>query len=446
VLDFSLDYGVTLDARVLAFTLVVSLVAGIVSGLFPALRLARGDVNASLKDADPRVPRWAGRRWIVIPQLALSLVALVSAGLFLQSFRNVSESNPGFVTEGLLLASVNLALQGYDEDQGKTFHRQLIERVEKIAGVESASLASPLPLDAFTEGARLFNDEGRLGPEEEGTFTFSSTVGVDYFETMGTALVHGRAFQDHDVERSRPVAIVNETLARRFWPEENALGKLVRLGRDGPAVEIVGVARDGKYVSLGEEPRPYLFLPLLQGYQSPITILVRTAGRPKSLEPGLREAVRTLDPTLPVYGVKTVGDFLNRSLAGPKALALTVSVFAALALALTAVGVYGLMSFSVSQKRREIGIRMALGASKRDVLCLFLRQAASLVGMGLFIGLVVAWMSTRVMASLLYGVGTSNFAIFVSVAILLAVVALAGSFFPSLRATKLNPIVTLRDE
>jgi len=382
----------------------------------------------------------------VIPQLALSLVALVCAGLLLRSFRNASVSDPGFVTEGVLLASVNLGLQGYEKPQGETFHRQLVERVGGLAGVESASLAFPLPLDAYSEGERVFPDEDELGPDEEGMFTFSSTVGVGYFETMGTRLVHGRAFEEHDVEESRPVAIVNETLVRRFWPEENALGKRVRLGRDGPAVEIVGVARDGKYLTLGEEPRPYLYLPLLQNYRSPITIVVRTASAPRSVEPTLRAEVRGLDPTLPVYGVKTVAEFMSRSLAGPKALALTVSMFAALALVLATVGVYGLMSFSVSQKRHELGIRMALGASKRDVLALFLKQAASLVGIGLAMGLALAWAATRLLASLLYGVSESNPAIFASVAILLAVVALAGSFFPSRRATTLDPIVALRHE
>ena len=446
VLDFSVGYGVSLDARVLFFTVVVSLVAGIVSGLFPALKIARGDVNTSLKDADPRVQRWAGRRWIVIPQLALSLVALVCAGLLLQSFRNVSSSDPGFETERLLLASVNLGLQGYEEPEGETFHRQLVERLGGLAGVESASLASPLPLDAYAEGERVFPDEDDLGPDKEGMFTFSSTVGVGYFETMGTRLVHGRAFEEHDVEESRPVAIVNETLARRFWPDENALGKRVRLGRDGPAVEIIGVARDGKYLTLGEEPRPYLYLPLLQNYRSPITIVVRTTAAPRSVEPTLRAEVRGLDPTLPVYGVKTVTEFMSRSLAGPKALALIVSMLAALALVLTTVGVYGLMSFSVSQKRHELGIRIALGASKRDVLALFLKQAASLVGIGLAMGLALAWAATRLLASLLYGVSESNPAVFASVAILLAVVALAGSFFPSRRAATLDPIVALRHE
>ena len=242
------------------------------------------------------------------------------------------------------------------------------------------------------------------------------------------------------------MAIVNETLARRFWPEENALGKRLRLGRDGPAVEIVGVARDGKYLTLGEEPRPYLFLPLLQNYRSTVTIVVRTTAVPRSVEPTLRAEVRGLDPTLPVYVVKTVAEFMSRSLAGPKALALIVSMFAALALVLATVGVYGLMSFSVSQKRHELGIRMALGASKRDVLALFLKQAASLVGIGLAIGLVLAWAATRLLASLLYGVSGSNPAVFASVAILLAVVALAGSFFPSRRAATLDPIVALRHE
>jgi predicted permease len=448
VLDFGVDYGVATDWRVFLFTAAITGLAGILSGLLPAWNVARRDTNLSLKEGGRTPSRTRWRRFLVIPQVALALVGLVAAGLLVLSFENARSSSPGFATDGLLLATIDLDLQGYGEERGESFYRDVVERLKGVPGVLGVSLGFPLPLDAYSEGDRILAEGAEPGSSEEGgegILVFYSTVSEDFFEVMETPLLHGRAFEASDDLSSRPVAIVNETLAQRFWPGENAIGKRFRRA-DGSFLEVVGIARDGKYFTLGEEARSFYFLPLRQFYRTPMTVVVRTDAPPMSLEPSLRGEVRALDPTLPVYGVKTIGEFLARSLAGPRALALSVSFFAALAVTLAMVGVYGLMSFLVSQKRRELGIRMALGASRWDVLLLFLKQSTKIVSAGIAAGLVLAWASTRVMGSILFGVEASNPGVFFVVALLLLVLSLAGSFFPSRRATKLDPLVTLRHD
>lgn len=445
-LDFSVDYSVSFDARVLGYTVLASLLAGVLSGLMPALRAGRRDLVSSLKETSSRTRRWGGRRLLVVPQLALSLVALVSAGLLVRSFQNVRASRPGFATEGLLFASVNLDLQGYDASRQRAFHRDLLDRMRRLAGVESASIGFPLPLDAYSEGERVAADGGGVDLEKEGILALSSVVAPGYFETMDTALVHGRGFREDDDERSARVAILNETLARELWPDENALGKRIRLDGEETPRDVVGVARDGKYVTLGEERQPYVFLPLFQRHQSPITLLLRTNAPPKSLEESVRAEVEALDPTLPVFGVRSVSEFLERSIAAPRGLALSVSFFAVLAIVLSTLGVYGLMSFSVSSKRHETGIRMALGATRRDVLFLFVREAGTTIASGLLLGLALAFLTTRVLESLLFGVSAQNLGIFAAVAALLAAVALAGGVVPTRTATRIDPVRALRHE
>ena len=449
VLDFSIDYGIETDWRVGSFTAALVLLTALFPGILPALRATRGDASLSLREAGlgQKNARLAGRRLLVIPQIALSLVTLVSAGLLIRSFQNMSAEGPGFATEGILLASLNPDLQGYDAEEGKTLIRSLVERTRRIPDVESATVAFPLPLDAYTNGLQVSPEGANVSSEEdEGTLVFFSTVGDDYFETMETPLAHGRGFEERDGEASRPVAIVNETLARRFWPEGSAIGKRFGGGGDDVFREVVGVARDGKYLTLGEEPRPYFFLPLRQNYRSPLTLVVKTRSAPRGLEPAVREVARSLDPALPLYGVKTMGEFLGRSTSGPRALALIATFFAAVALTLATVGLYGLMSFTVSQRRHELGIRTALGASRARVLALFLGQAARVAGIGIAIGLALAWASTRVMGNLLFGVDTGSPAIFAAVSILLAAAALAGSYVPARRATRLDPLKALRHE
>ena len=448
VLDFSIDYGVETDWRVWSFTAALVLLAALFSGILPALRATRGDPSLSLKEAGlgQKNARLAWRRLLVIPQIALSLVALVSAGLLVRSFQNLSAEGAGFATEGILLASLNPDLQGYDAEEGEALVRSLVERTRGIADVESVTVAFPLPLDAYTQGQQVSPEGAEVSTGDEGTLVFYSTVGDDYFEVLETPLVHGRSFEEQDDAASRPVAIVNETLARRFWPGDSPLGK--RFGGRGsePLWEVVGVARDGKYLTLGEEPRPYFFLPLRQSYRSPLTLVVKTRSAPRSLEPAVREVARSLDPSLPLYGVKTMEEFLDRSTSGPRALAFIASFFGAIALTLATVGLYGLMSFTVSQRRHELGIRAALGASRGRVIALFLAQAARVAGVGIVIGLALAWASTRVMGSLLFGVDAGNPAVFVLVSALLAIAALAGSYVPARRAATLDPLKALRHE
>jgi putative ABC transport system permease protein len=449
VLDFSVDYGAEMDWRVLAFTAAVTLVAALLSGIVPALGVARRELTPSLKEGlGGGARRRVSRRLIVVPQIALSLVALVAAGLFVQSFQNVRSSEPGFRTDGILLATINPELQRYDETRGLALFRSLEERLRALPGVDAVSVAFPLPLDAYTEADRIY-PEGSDSPsatDREGTLVLESVVGDDYFETVSTPIVEGRVFSIEDDASSRPVAIVNQTLARRFWPDDDPIGKRFRSGPGEPPVTVVGVARDGKYLTLGEEPRPYLFVPIRQKYSSPMTIVVRSSAPPRALEASLRNEVKALDPTLPVYGVKTMEEFLSRSLAGARALALATSFFAVLAAALATVGVYGLMSFSVSQRRHDLGVRMALGASRKNVLSLFFLEAARTVGAGIALGLLLAWASTRFLASLLVGVDTANVFVFVGVGVFVGLAALAGSFVPSRRATRLDPLSVLRHD
>ncbi len=449
VLDFSIDYGVETDWRVWSFTAALVVLTAVLSGILPALRATRGGASLFMKESglSRQSARLAWRRLLVIPQVALSLVALVSAGLLVQSFRNAISSDPGFATERILLASIDPGLQGYDSERGESLIRALLDRIRLIPEVESATLAFPLPLDAYTEGHRVFPEGADVSPgEDPGILVFFSTVGDAYFETLETPLSHGRGFDERDGRNSRPVAIVNETLARRFWPGENALGKRFVGSGDDALWEVVGVARDGKYVTLGEESRPYFFLPLRQNYRSPMTLVAKARSEPRSLEPLLRESVLALDPMLPLYGVKTMDEFLSRLIAGPRGLALTTSLFALVALILATVGLYGLMSFTVSQRRHEIGIRAALGASRGQVLALFLGQAARVAGAGIAIGLGLAWASTRVMGGLLFGVDAGSPGVFAFVSVLLAAAALAGSYVPARRATRLDPLETLRHE
>lgn len=449
VLDFSIDYGVEMDWRVISFTVIVTLFAALFSGMVPTLGAARRELTFSLKEGvGVRRRRW--RRFLVVPQIALSFLALVSASLFVRSFRNLSSFWPGFDSHGLLLASVDPELQSYDEARRLALYESLRQRLKTLPGVEAVSYGFPLPLDAYSEGDRIRPEASdqfsTTTTEEKGKLVLYSAVGVDYFQSVGTPIVEGRSFRSGDDAGSRPVAVVNETLARSFWPGESPIGKRFQSGASDPSVEVVGVARDGKYVTLGEEPRPYFFVPVRQRYESPMTVVIRTLAPPKSLEASLRSEVRALDPTLPVYGVRTMEEFLSRSLAGARALALATTVFAGLAVALATVGLYGLMSFSVSQQRHDLGIRMAIGASKRDVMALFLAQAARVIGAGIALGLVLAWASTRFLESLLIGVGSANVATLVEVSLFLGLVASAGSFLPTWRATKLDPLAVLRHE
>jgi predicted permease len=453
-LDFQttdLDYGLSLDHRVLGFTLLLSVLTGIIFGLLPALQASKPDLVPTLKgetsSATQGLRRFSMRNLLVVSQVALSLMLLISAGLLIRSMQNAQTMNPGFRTDHLLMASVNLDLHGYERDKGLNFYKQLLPHLRALPGVEHASFAGPLPLDQYNYGSALFIEGYVPKRENERLNILYSIVGADYFETMETPLVQGRAFTERDDTNAPRVAIINEALARRYWPNQNPLGKRLRLDNvQSPWLEVIGVARDGKYLTLGEAPTDYLFLPFQQNYDGRMTLLVHTASDPTSVAAGIRQEVKRLDDRLPVYGVRTAPQFLDRLLSGPKSIAGLVSVFGLIALLMAAVGLYGVMSYAVAQRTREIGIRIALGAGTGNVLRLVLRQGLGLVLIGVTLGLGGAFTLMWLTRHLLYGVSATDPLSFLVLPLLLAGVALLACWIPARRAAQVDPLVALRYE
>src|SRR5215475_3413326 len=448
-MDF--DYALGLDYRVLGFTLALSVLTGVIFGLAPALQASRPDLVPTLKgvmsDASAGRRRPNLRNLLVVTQVALSLMLLVSAGLLVKSLRNAQAMNPGFRTDHLLMASVNVDLHGYDEARGRRFYKQLGERLKSLPGVTHASFAGPLPLDQYFNAANV-TIEGRVPKTaNERLGVGFSIVGHNYFETMNTPIVQGRAFTERDNENAPRVVIVNETMARRYWPNQNPIGKRLRLGGEqSPWLEVAGVAQDGKYITLGEPPTDYFFLPFWQNYGGRMTLIAHTKGDPESFIASIRREVKALDEQLPVYGVRDAPEFLDIVLGGPKSIAATVSGFGLLALLLAAIGLYGVMSYAVAERTREIGVRVALGAEPRDLRLMVLRQGLRLSLGGVALGLAGAFGLARLLRSLLYDVSATDPLTFGAVALSLIVVALLACWIPARRATKVDPMVALRCE
>jgi predicted permease len=445
------DYDLSLDYRVLGFTLAASVLTGVIFGLAPALQSSRPDLVPTLKgetsSAGATRRRFNLRNLLVVAQVALSLMLLVSAGLLVKSMRNTQAMSPGFRTDHLMMASVNVGLQGYDEARGRRFYKQLGERLQSLPGVERASFAGPLPLDQYDDSANVII-EGRVPKtaNERLNIGFSIT-GPDYFETMNTPIVQGRAFTDRDNENTPRVVIINETMARRYWPNQNPIGKRMRLGGEqSPWLEVAGVARDGKYYSPNEPQIDYFFLPFWQNYDGRMTLIARTTGDPESVMAGIRREVKALDEQLPVYGARNVSEFLDRVIGPSKAIAATVSGFGLLALLLAAVGLYGVMSYAVAERTREIGVRMALGAEPKDLKVMILREGLRLSLSGAALGLAGAFGLAQLLRSLLYGVSATDPLIFGAVALSLIVVSLVACWIPARRATKVDPMIALRCE
>jgi macrolide transport system ATP-binding/permease protein len=445
----SLDLG--LDYRVLAFTLAVSVATGIVFGLAPALQASRLDLVVALK-SDDAAQRTGSRRSrlravFVTAQVTLSVVLLVGAGLFIRSLQSANTIDPGFRVDRALLVPVNLGLLRYKETEGVNFYSELLRRVEAQPGVERASLVRFSQLGFSYAQFQVF-PEGKGGSEaDEGISVGFNVVGPNFFRTMETPLVRGREFTEADRKGAPGIVVLNETLATMLWPGEDALGKRVSLeGPKGPFLEVVGVARDSKYRSLGEPPRPYVYHPVLQSYDPKMTLVVRTKGEPQSVAGAVREQIRALDSNLAVANVKTLRDQLDLSLFPSRVAAWTLGGFGVLALLLAAIGLYGVVSYSVAQRSREIGVRMALGAREKDVLRLVLGEGLFVIGIGLVLGLMLAFAATRLIAGFLYGVGATDALTFAGVPLLLGFVALVASYIPARRATKVDPLVALRYE
>ncbi len=438
-----------LDARVLAFTLGVSILTGLLFGLIPALQASRSDLATELKDRSSQ-PSGSGRfnlrSALVVAQVALSLIALVGAGLFLRSLRNTQRIDPGFETRNVIVAAFDLAAQGYDQVRGREFHRRVIEEVSRVPGVRSAALATNLPITGGGIGRTVFPEGVDPTDRSAGVFVTVNTVGVGYFDTLDVAIRSGRQFTGMDREGAPLVIVANEAMAKRFWPGQDAVGKRFKFFGFDQYCEIVGISEDTKIFTLGEEPQMIAYMPLLQSYEPALVLHARTAGDATAMMEGVRRAVQALEPAMPITNVQTVADLIDISLWAPRMGAVLLTIFAGVALALAAIGIYGVMAYAVSTRTQEFGIRMALGAGSRDVLTLVLRQGLVLVACGLGIGLVAALAVTRLVKAFLNGVSPTDPLTFASISALLAAVALAASYLPARRATRVDPMVALRYE
>jgi predicted permease len=376
------------------------------------------------------------------------MVMLVGAGVSIRSAGNARNIDPGFSTENLLIMRANLGLQGYDESRRQQFYQDLRRRLEILPGVQSASIGFPLPLDAY-DWSRTVVPEGftPTAGNERGYTVGYEHVAPGYFKTMGTRLVAGREFADFDTSSTDRVAIVNEALAQKFWPNEDAMGKRIRLGlHDGPFATVVGIAETGKYVTLGEAPRPYVYLAALQDFPDQATIVVRTGVTPASLIEAVRQEIRKIDPGLAIQGIQTIDQFRDRLLGVTDMLAMMLASFGAVALALAGIGLYGVINFSVAQRAREIGIRVAIGADSANVVRMIVRQSLNVVLVGIAIGLAAAVGFARLMMNLLYGVSAADIPTLTAVSTLVVAVGALAAYIPARRAATADPLTTLRAE
>jgi predicted permease len=449
--EISMAPDVSPDARVFAYTFLLSLMAGVIFGLVPALQTSRPNVVATLKDE--RLTFGSGRRQfnlrnlLVVAQIAVSLLLLVGAGLFIRNLRNTQHADPGFALDNSLMMSFDLGLANYKSAQGKVFEDQLLQRVRALPQVRSASLAQTVPLGNGGNMSPLYI-EGEPAPEhfDDASLLSHNTVSVDYFKTIGIPFVRGRDFNEHDTPASPAVIIVNETLARRLAPDGNAVGKRLRMDSKGDYLEVVGVVRDVKYKQLAEKPLFFGYRPLSQGYRSAMTLHVSTTDNPLSVITEVRAEVKALDSDLPLTNVETMQEHMRPLLGPARLLALLSSAFGVLALLLAAIGLYGVMAFTVGNRTHEIGIRMALGAQTSGVRRLVIGQGMRLALTGIALGLIASFALTRVLESVLYGVSATDLLTFISVAGLLLAVAMLACLIPARRATKVDPLVALRYE
>ncbi len=448
--------NIQLDGTVLAFTLFASLATGVIFGLVPAWQASRVDLNASLKSGSRTggegVNKGRLRNGLVITEVALALILLICAGLLIQSFARLGRVQPGLRTERLLTARVGLPDSAYSKnEQTIAFFDQFQARIRNLPGVESASTIVPLPLSQSNMVTSYDIEEHPL-PEGQQAAAPVRIIGNDYFKTMGVPVRQGRAFNEDDRFNSAPVVIVNERFAQKVFPGENALGKRIKPGfsaDEGPEKmrEIVGIVGNVKHRSLRYEDTPEMYLPQTQIPFNIMTLVIRTnVSEPSKLVPAIRSELATLDRDVPLTSVRLFDDYVSRSLARPRFNALLLSIFAGTALLLTAIGIYGVMAYSVAQRTSEIGIRIALGAAKSAIFRLVVGQAMTLVAISLVIGLAGAFAATRLLNSLLFGVGPSDPITFVAIVLLVSVVAFLAAWLPARRAASVDPVIALRSE
>jgi putative ABC transport system permease protein len=443
------DLDLGFDFHVLFFTLGVSLVTAILIGIAPAIRVARPNLVEVLNiGGRGGSVSWARNRFrslLVVTEIALALVALVGAGLFVRSMQNAQKIDPGFESKNLFVFAFDLGALHYDEGRGQQFFRNAIERAEATPRVASATIASNFPLGGGF--ARTVFPEGQSETTGyRGTLTQLDDVMPNYFKTLRVPFVSGREFTDSDRNDTTPVVIVNEAMAKHFWPGENAIGKRFHFFGETKLREIVGIVNNTVVNNIGEDPQPAIYLPMTQDYSPAATMQVRTQGPPGGVISSVRRNVQGLDNNLALTNFNTVTELMDQGLWASRMGAALLSLFGVLALILSVVGVYGVLSYSVNQQTREIGIRMAMGAQSGNVLKLVVKQGMRLAIAGLTLGLIIALVGTRSLSSLLYGVSAYDPLIFGGVVLILSLAAVLACYVPARRAARVDPLVALRYE
>jgi len=439
------EVDVKLDYRVIAFTLGISLLCGLIFGLAPALQTSKTEIMSSLKDETPI--KAFHRAWLtkglIVSQLSLSLVLLIAATLFVRSLLNLQAIDPGFKTDNAVLLSIDVGPQGYDTEKGQNFYKELTPRLAGLSGVDSATLAKVVPVSASRNRQAMILPENPRAVTDEYDFNI---VAPNYFKTMGISFLLGRDFTEQDNQTAPGVVIINEELAGLLSPEGNPIGRRFKLpgSSNNRDVEVIGVVRNAKYFNLREDSVPYMYLPLLQEYDPAMTVVVKGAGNSTALLGGVRNAIREMDPNLPVFGVTTLREHIGEALSKDKMVASLVTAFGLLALLLVSLGTYGLMNHSVNQRIREMGIRMALGATSRDVFLLVMKDAMKLAAIGVLIGLVGTFALTRIMSTQFYEISPSDPITLFGASFILLVIAALATFLPAWKATKVEPVSALR--
>jgi predicted permease len=449
--DLPVRFDFSLDGRVLSFGFLLTVFTGLAVGIVPALRTSRIDpdriLRASRQSGGLPPQRARVRSLLVIGEIAICFVLLSSAIVCVRSLRYAERIDPGFRPDAVLNVQMDVGQLDYDEPRGRAFFDDIERRIADLPGVSRVSFAFSVPMGYVSTGDRIAAEGQPVGPGDR-VFVRKNLVGPGYFDTMDIAIVRGRAFAEDDRSGSRPVGIVNQVLAERLWPSVDPIGRRFSTSDAGPWIEVVGVARTGKYRSLLEEPAPYFYLPIAQHYTGLRALHIRTSGRPDALATAVEQIIHEREPDLPLYDVQSMRDALGGGygLFLVRAGAMGAGLTALLGLAIAAVGVFGVVSQLTGQRTREIGVRRALGATSGDIGRLVIGEASVLIGAGLAAGLVLALASIRLIEAIAVGVPATDPLTFVAVGGMLGVVALVACAVPAWSATRVDPCVTLRSE
>jgi putative ABC transport system permease protein len=444
--NLSSGFPITMDWRVLSFTLVISVLTGLVFGIFPALQLSRTNINQTLRD-EGRGSTGGHRRLqlkglLVISQVALSLLLLICAGLLVRSFSQLLHVDPGFDAHNVLTMKVSLPTVKYAKpEQQIAFFDEMLRKVAALPGVNTTAMSAALPLNPIRITPVLPEGQPEV-PLAERPFIIIEAISPSWFHAMRVPL-QGRDFTDADTGQSPKVVIINEAMARRYWPNQNPVGKHIAVGRQTPA-EIIAVAANLKNTGLAIDSQPQLYLPFRQLPWGNMNLLVRTNVEPHSLISSVRRQISAVDPDQPVTAVQTMDELLDGSRAQPRFTMFLLGIFSTTALALAIVGIYGVLAYSVAQRRQELGIRLALGADKSHIMGMIVRHGLELALEGISIGLIAAWAVTRLIGSLLYKVGARDLMTFALTPLAFLAIALLASYLPARRATQVDPTEAMR--